>query len=92
MSRLSLVIPIFNEEASLDELIQRCLAVAEPLVQSFEIILVDDGSSDASARKISEAARRYTGVVIGVVLNRNYGQHATKTQVTKAAKNCTLPG
>ena len=76
MSRLSLVIPIFNEEASLDELIQRCLAVAEPLVQSFEIILVDDGSSDASARKISEAARRYTGVVIGVMLNRNYGQHA----------------
>jgi undecaprenyl-phosphate 4-deoxy-4-formamido-L-arabinose transferase len=42
----------------------------------FEIILVDDGSHDASARLIAEAAEAHPGKVVGMLLNRNYGQHA----------------
>ena len=42
----------------------------------YEIILVDDGSSDTSAKMITEAAERNGGKIIGVLLNRNYGQHA----------------
>jgi len=72
---LSVVIPVYNESASLDELIQRCLAACRTLNQSFELILVDDGSRDDSARIIREAAGR-TAEIIGVILNRNYGQHA----------------
>ena len=73
---VSLVIPVFNEEASLDELVARCVEVGRRLERPFEIILVDDGSSDASGRKIAEAAERYPGSILGVFLNRNYGQHA----------------
>lgn len=42
----------------------------------FELILVDDGSRDSSPDIITEAAEQGSGNVIGVLLNRNYGQHA----------------
>ena len=73
---LSVVIPAFNEEANLKELIGRCLTTCSSLGKTFEIILVDDGSSDRSAQLITEAAEQNPGKVIGVLLNRNYGQHA----------------
>jgi len=71
----SVVIPVFNEEASLPELIQRCLEACSAL-EPFEIVLVDDGSCDASSTLIREAAEEHPGHVVGVLLNRNYGQHA----------------
>ncbi|GBC60091.1 undecaprenyl-phosphate 4-deoxy-4-formamido-L-ara binose transferase [Desulfonema ishimotonii] len=73
---LSVVIPVYNEAASLDELIRRCLAACGKTEKSFEIILVDDGSADPSAEIIAGAANRNRGRIIGVFLNRNYGQHA----------------
>ncbi len=73
---VSLVIPVFNEQASLDELIRRCLLICNKLNREFEIVLVDDGSVDNSANKIETAAQQNNGKVVGVFLNRNYGQHA----------------
>jgi undecaprenyl-phosphate 4-deoxy-4-formamido-L-arabinose transferase len=73
---LSIVIPVFNEEENLDELIRRCLLAGNRTGRSFEIILVDDGSSDGSAEKIDAAAKSNPDNVVGVFLNRNYGQHA----------------
>jgi undecaprenyl-phosphate 4-deoxy-4-formamido-L-arabinose transferase len=73
---LSLVIPVFNEEENLPELIRRCLAVCQEIGKPFEIILVNDGSQDASAQMISDAAEKNDGSIIGVLLNRNFGQHA----------------
>jgi undecaprenyl-phosphate 4-deoxy-4-formamido-L-arabinose transferase len=73
---LSVVIPVFNEEENLDELIRRCLLAGNRTGRPFEIILVDDGSSDRSAEKIDAAAKNSPGNVVGVFLNRNYGQHA----------------
>jgi undecaprenyl-phosphate 4-deoxy-4-formamido-L-arabinose transferase len=74
-SMISVVIPVFNEEKNLSELIRRCLEACHSLGLPFEIILVDDGSRDGSAELISEAAEHYEDEVIGVFLNRNYGQH-----------------
>jgi len=74
--RLSVVIPVFNEEATLPEVIGRCLAACAATRLAFEIILVDDGSSDCSRRRIEEASAQHPNQVVGVLLNRNYGQHA----------------
>lgn len=73
---VSIVIPVFNESAVLDELIRRCFKVSEDFKHPFELILVDDGSSDDSAKKITEASKQFPNKIIGVLLNRNYGQHA----------------
>jgi undecaprenyl-phosphate 4-deoxy-4-formamido-L-arabinose transferase len=71
----SVVIPVFNEEGNLVELINRTVRACKTTGYSFEVILIDDGSSDNSAAILSEAARTFTEVV-AVILNRNYGQHA----------------
>ncbi len=76
---VSLVIPVYNEQANLPELVDRCLAVGRALPYDFELILIDDGSADDSARLISEAAESDPEHVVGVLLNRNYGQHAAVT-------------
>jgi len=73
---VSIVIPVYNEESNLDELVQRCLAAAESMGLPFELVLVDDGSRDRSAEMIAVATEKHPGRIVGVVLNRNYGQHA----------------
>ncbi|MCJ7595755.1 MAG: glycosyltransferase [Desulfobacterales bacterium] len=75
-STISVVIPVYNEEENLDELIRRCLEACRSLGRPFEVILVDDGSGDRSPQKIAEAAGQNPGEIVGVFLNRNYGQHA----------------
>ena len=56
---ISVVVPVFNEEKNLAELIRRCLEACHSLGLPFELILVDDGSRDGSAQLISEAAEHY---------------------------------
>jgi undecaprenyl-phosphate 4-deoxy-4-formamido-L-arabinose transferase len=72
---LSIVVPVFNEEECIPELIRRCLAVARGLGRPFELVLVDDGSKDSSPEAI-EAAALGNPEVVGVLLSGNYGQHA----------------
>jgi undecaprenyl-phosphate 4-deoxy-4-formamido-L-arabinose transferase len=73
---ISVVIPVFNEEQTLEELVTRCVNVCNTMGRSFEIILVDDGSTDGSPHKIRTAVERNAGTIVGIHLNRNYGQHA----------------
>lgn len=73
---LSLVIPVFNEGGNIEELVRRCLSVCRQSGRLFEIILVDDGSSDGSTAMIARAAQTNSPEIVGVLLNRNYGQHA----------------
>ena len=73
---ISIVIPVFNEQKNLEELIKRCEESCRQMERPFEIILVDDGSKDRSSEMITEASEQNDSHVIGVLLNRNYGQHA----------------
>ena len=73
---VSIVIPVYNEEESLPELLRRTEAACRQLKQDYEIVLVDDGSRDSSAQLLEEAATRDGSQVVAVILNRNYGQHA----------------
>ena len=72
---LSIVIPVYNSEATLDLLHSRLGAVLGALGQSYEIILVDDGSPDASWSKLEQLCMLDPGHVLAVQLMRNYGQH-----------------
>jgi undecaprenyl-phosphate 4-deoxy-4-formamido-L-arabinose transferase len=71
---VSLVIPVFNEEPNLPTLIGRIRPVMERLGKRYEIILIDDGSSDNSLALLKEYATQPDVRV--VELTRNYGQHA----------------
>ncbi len=82
---LSLVIPVYNEEANLPELIRRTTAVCDGLDATSEIILVDDGSRDDSMRMIIEASRTNPRIV-GVILSANFGQHAAVTAGLKTSR------
>ena len=75
MTYLSVVVPIYNEYHNLDELTRRIVDAAGQAGESFEIIYVDDGSTDGSWEKMEETAARYPGVVRLIGFNRNYGQH-----------------
>lgn len=75
-SSVSVVIPVFNEAENFSELLRRCLTACRQMKRPFEIVLVDDGSSDGSRALIEAAAQELTGEVVGVLLNRNYGQHS----------------
>lgn len=73
---VSVIIPVYNEEASLPVLLSRVTAACELLPLDYEVILIDDGSHDGSTEIISEAAAKDGSKLVGVLLNRNYGQHA----------------
>lgn len=70
---LSAVVPLYNEEESVDELIKRLILAFESIGRSFELILVDDGSSDRTAEKL-RAAQSADTRIRPVFLARNYGQ------------------
>jgi undecaprenyl-phosphate 4-deoxy-4-formamido-L-arabinose transferase len=73
---VSVVIPVYNEQDSLPELLRRTDAACRQLGRAYEIVLVDDGSRDDSAELLQEAAEAPDSHVLAVILNRNYGQHA----------------
>ena len=72
---ISVVVPVYNEEGSLPALCDRLQKTLRGSGRSYEILFVDDGSSDATPRLLSEFAAREPSVRI-VEFNRNYGQHA----------------
>lgn len=76
IKKVSMVIPVYNEQESLPALLERTTAACKELTQPYEIILVDDGSSDSSAEILSAAAQQPESQVLAVLLNRNYGQHS----------------
>jgi undecaprenyl-phosphate 4-deoxy-4-formamido-L-arabinose transferase len=71
---ISLVIPVYNEEANLSHLIERLRPVMQKMGKSYEIIFVDDGSRD-NTLSILKSFLIYPEVRV-VELTRNYGQHA----------------
>lgn len=83
---LSVVVPVFNEEENLAELVARVLRALEAVPVSSELVLVDDGSADASPRLITEAAQANPGRVIPVLKPVNGGQHAAVVSGFAAAR------
>jgi glycosyltransferase involved in cell wall biosynthesis len=72
---LSIVLPVYNEEESLDELTRRIEKVCSAAELSFEIIFIDDGSTDSSWEVIAELGKKYK-FAKGLRFRRNYGKAA----------------
>ncbi|HWJ50458.1 MAG TPA: glycosyltransferase [Solirubrobacteraceae bacterium] len=72
---LSIVVPVFNEEENLPDLLPRLAASLGAIGKSYEVVLVNDGSRDRSLELLREAAAGDPHLVV-IDFNRNYGQHS----------------
>jgi polyisoprenyl-phosphate glycosyltransferase len=73
--KYSIVVPVFNAEKCLDELVLRIINTMNSITSEYEIILVDDYSSDKSWEIIKTHKRNYPKLIKGIRLAKNFGQH-----------------
>jgi glycosyltransferase involved in cell wall biosynthesis len=74
----SLVIPIFNEENLIDELVTRTITSIESFITDYEVIFVDDGSTDSSLEKMLSWHKKNSKIKI-LSLSKNFGHQAAFT-------------
>lgn len=72
---LSVVIPVYNEEAGLSQLFNRLYPALDALNLSYEIIFVNDGSRDNSVSILAQQFQLRPDVTRVILFNGNYGQH-----------------
>jgi glycosyltransferase involved in cell wall biosynthesis len=82
---LSLVIPIFNEEKLIDELVKRTVAALESFTSEYEVIFVDDGSTDSSLELILSCRKNNRKIKV-LSLSKNFGHQAAYTAGLEYAK------
>ncbi len=73
---ISIVISLYNEEESLKELVQGIHNVLDKTALTYEIIMVNDGSTDSSWKIIKELAKNPQSYIKGISFRRNYGKSA----------------
>jgi glycosyltransferase involved in cell wall biosynthesis len=74
--RLSILVPLYNEEEFVATLLERVIAAPLPPGFDREIIVADDGSTDASVLEVEAVAERYPGVIRLLKADRNQGKAA----------------
>ena len=72
---ISVVIPVYNEEAGLEQLFSRLYPALDALGLGYEVVFVNDGSRDRSAAILADQFRMRPDVTRVVLFNGNYGQH-----------------
>lgn len=71
--KISVVVPCYNEEATVEKFYEACLPVLKGMNIDYEIIFVNDGSRDATREKLSELAEKDFNVK-AINFSRNFGQ------------------
>ncbi len=74
----SLVIPVFNEEKLIDELVNRTVSALDSFISDYEVIFVDDGSTDSTLEHIL-SYQRNNGKIKVLSLSKNFGHQAAYT-------------
>lgn len=82
---ISIVVPVFNEEESLPELLSWIKRALDPVNRSYEVILIDDGSKDGSWDIIRQLKGKYD-FIHGIKFTRNYGKSAALQKGFEKAK------
>jgi polyisoprenyl-phosphate glycosyltransferase len=75
---LSLVIPIFNEEKLIDELVKRTISALDSFITAYEVLFVDDGSTDSSLEKLLSFQKENSRIKV-LSLSKNFGHQAAYT-------------
>src|SRR5258708_18287756 len=85
VASLSIVLPAYNEEANIERAVEQCVATASRLAKQYEVIVVDDGSSDGMRGVVEGLVRHGQNKVrlLSHHTNRGYGA-ALRTGVTSA--------
>jgi undecaprenyl-phosphate 4-deoxy-4-formamido-L-arabinose transferase len=86
LKTISAIIPVYNSEKNLELLKKRLSAVLDEYSENYEIVMVNDGSQDASWQVICKLADT-TPCVHGINLMRNYGQHNALLAGIREAKH-----
>lgn len=74
----SLIIPVYNEEDLIDELASRAVKAVEAFTANYEILFINDGSTDLTLQKLIEVRKHHSRIKI-VDLSRNFGHQAAFT-------------
>src|SRR5665648_785456 len=74
----SLIIPVYNEEGLIDELASRSVKALESFTPNYEILFINDGSTDSTLQKLIEVRNRFSRIKI-VDLSKNFGHQAAFT-------------
>src|SRR4030042_6922029 len=82
MKNLSIIIPVFNEAKNVEKVFQEIVDVCEPEGYEYEIIFIDDGSTDGTY----EILKRLSPIKI-IVMRKNFGQTAAIDAGIKQARN-----
>jgi dolichol-phosphate mannosyltransferase len=87
---ISIVIPIYNEEENLEQLYNRLTAAAPLWKDTYEIVLVDDGSHDLSLPMMRELSKKDNRIRV-IKLSRNFGhQAAISAGIAQAKGDCVV--
>lgn len=82
---ISIIIPALNEAEALPELIERTNAVLKQLPQPYEILVIDDGSTDDTPLVLRELSHRYAHLSV-IRFRRNYGKAAALSEAFSRAQ------
>ena len=85
-SRVSIVVPVFNEKENIIPLVQTVIAAMTDFAAQWELILVDDGSTDGTTEQLHDVAKSFGGFVRVVELSRNFKQTAAMQAGIDAAR------
>lgn len=84
VAELSIFFPFWNEEKNIRSVVEKAVVVAKKVAKKWEILMIDDGSTDKTAVIGRELERKYNEVkLISYTPNRGYGS-ALKTGLTKS--------
>ncbi len=93
--RLSVVVPMYNEEDNVSPMVERVHAALSDYPYQWELIIVNDGSHDATSRRLHAERERWGGHIRVIDLQRNFGQTAAMQAGIDAARGeviATLDG
>ena len=83
--KITVLVPIYNEEGSLEELIQRITSSLKEITPIYEILLIDDGSKDSSVEVLKQLSKQYGGLKI-IESRKNFGKANALNMGFKLAK------